>query len=172
MALLATVYCTTAELGRYMSAAGVIDWADHDSSGTSDTDVVEDQINEATMVIDLHLRERYAKATLAAHTLVNRWCVRMAAYYLCSLRGNPPPDTVAVEFEWIAGPDGYLAKIKRGDMSLPDAAQSDDLRPTMSNVTIDRRYPHSKVRVTRPNSSDAPTKLTQDFESHPAHYRD
>ncbi len=172
MALLSTVYCTIAELQRYMSAAGVIDWADHDSSGQSDTDVVEDQINEATMTIDLYLRERYTKAVLAAHTLVNRWCVRMSAYYLCSLRGNPPPDTVAVEFEWIAGPDGYLPKIKRGDMSLPDAAQSDDLRPTMSNVSIDRRYRHSKVRVSRPNSSDAPTKLTQDLAFEPPAYLD
>ena len=166
MALLSTVYCTTAELGRYMSAAGVIDWADHTESGTSDTDVVEDQINEATMVIDLYLRERYTAVVMAAHTLVNRWCVRLAAYYLCTLRANPPPDTVAVEFDRIAGDDGYLVRLKAGNMSLPDAAQSDDLRPTFSNTIIDRRYAHSKVRVTRSNSSDAPTKLTQDTEHH------
>ncbi len=163
MPLLTTTYCTLAELDRYLSANAVIDFADHDGDAAADTDVVEDCVNQATEEIDLYLRQRYTPAALATSTLVNRWCVVLSARFLCHRRGNPVPDSIERDYERIADPgEGLLVQVSEGRRQLPGIALREDLRPTWSNLQVDRRYRHSKIRVTKANSSDAPTKLTQD----------
>lgn len=158
MPLLSTVYCELEDLQRFMTTQGVTDWADHDADGMADTDIVEDCINQATEEIDLYARQRYTQAVLSTSTLINRWCMVMATRFLCHRRGNSPPASVEVEWERISQ---HLEDISQGKKQLPGMALRDDLRPTMSNLKIDRRFRHSKIRV-RPNSSDPPTKLTKD----------
>ena len=163
MTLLATVYCTEAELNRYLSSQGVIDFADNDDDGSADTGVVDDCINQATEEIDLYARQRYNQSDLSSSTLINRWAVTIAARFLCQRRGNVVPDVIEREWNRIADPDdGILVRISKGLMQLPNVPLRESLRPTFSNLKIDRRYNYSTVRVTRPNSSDAPTKMTQD----------
>ena len=164
--LLDTTYCTITELRRYLSAQGVTDFADHDASGAADSQVVADCINQATGEIDMYARQRYAVAGLNAHDLITRWCVVMSAYFLCQRRGNPVPDSILNEFLRITDPDiGFLAKVASGRLQLPGLALGDDLRPTWSNLAVDRRHRRSAVRVTKENSSDADTKLSQDVKS-------
>ena len=154
MALLATVYCTEAELIRFMGQGAVDDFGDNDADGTADAEVVNDCINQATEEIDLYLRQRYTQAALATSTLVNRWCVVMAARFETQRRGNPVPDSIEQEWLRIADPaSGLIVQIGLGHKQLPGIALRDDLRPTMSNVRIDRRYRTSTVRVTKANSS-------------------
>lgn len=163
MTLLATTYCTQAELERLLSANGVLDYADHDDDGSAEAGVVDDTINQATVEIDLYAGQRYSAAALAGSTLVSRWCTIMAAYFLSYRRGNPPPDSIADEFERIANPEtGLLAKVAAGKLQLSGVPLRADLRPTMSNVTVDRRHLRSTIRVTAQNSSDADTAKTQD----------
>lgn len=163
MTLLSTVYCTEAELIRYLSTNAVTDFADNDDDGTADTGVVDDCINQATEEIDLYLTQRYTQAVLSASQLVNRWCVTLAARFLCIRRGNSVPDVIEREFERVAGsPDGMLAQISDRKRDLPGSALRADLRPTWSNVVVDRRHKYSTLRVTTPNSSSASTALTQD----------
>ena len=159
MPLQSTVYCSIAELQRFLSTNAVTDFADHDADGTADTDVVEDAINQATDEIDLFARQRYTPTILATSTLITRWCVVIAARFLTQRRGNVVPDSIDVEWQRIAD---HLEAISMGRRQLPGVALREDLRPTMSNLAIDRRWRRSTVRVSRTNSSDPPTKLTQD----------
>ena len=142
-----------------MSPLAVIDFADHDASGAADTDVVEDCINQATEEIDLYARQQYTQTVLATSTLITRWCVVMSARFLAQRRGNTVPDSIEVEWQRIIE---HLEAISLNTRQLPGLAKRDDLRPTWSNLKIDRRYRYSTVRVTKTNSSDAPTRLTQD----------
>ena len=50
-----TTYTTAAKLNEYLSAAGIISYADHDEDGTSDTGVITNAIEDATEEI----REKY-----------------------------------------------------------------------------------------------------------------
>lgn len=166
MALLATVYTTQADIERFLSTTGVADFSDNDQDGAVNTDVVEDCINQATEEIDLYLRERYTQADLSSSELVTRWCTVMAARFLCHRRGNVVPDTLEREWERIADPAvGLMAMIADSKRDLPGIELRADLRPTWSNLKVDRRWRRSTIRVTKQNSSDAPTQLTQDTVS-------
>jgi phage gp36-like protein len=163
MTLISPVYCTEADMNRYMSAQGIIDAADHDDDNTADTGVVDDTINQATEEIDLFARQRYTQTNLSSSTLINRWATVMACRLLFMRRGNPPPESLELEYHRIADPEtGLLVKLSKGLLQLPGVALRDDMRPTMSNLRVDRRYRDSTIRVTSNNSSDAPTALTQD----------
>jgi phage gp36-like protein len=170
MTLISPVYCTEAEMNRFMSAAAIIDFADHDDDGTADTDVVDDCINQATEEIDMYATTQYEQTALATSTLINRWCVIMAVRILCTRRGNPVPDSLETEWNRITDPvTGLLRKISQNLLQIPGISKRADFRPTFSNVKVDRRWRHSTIRVTPTNSSDAPTTMTQDLVvEHPA----
>ena len=159
MPLQSTVYCSIAELQRFMSSDATDDAADHDADGTADADVIEDCINQATDEIDLYCLEQHTQAQLATSTLITRWCVVMSARFLQERRMNVVSESIAVQWDRILE---NLQNISDGTLQLPNLAKSDDMRPTWSNLKIDRRFRHSKIRVTQTNSSSAPTKLTQD----------
>lgn len=159
MPLLSTTYCTIVELERFLSTNATIDFADHDADGVADTDVIEDCINQATDEIDLYARQQYTQTVLATSTLITRWCVVISARFLAQRRGNIVPDSIEVEWQRIIE---HLDAISLNTRQLPGLAKRADLRPTWSNLKIDRRYRYSTVRVTKTNSSDAPTRLTQD----------
>jgi phage gp36-like protein len=162
MTLLSTVYCTEAQVQRFLSTSAVTDFADHDADGSADTGVVDDCINQATEEIDLWLRERYTQTDIATSPLVERWAVVIAARFLCQRRGNVVPDVIEGEFSRILDPDnGMVARIARGHRDLPGIDQRADVRPAWSNLDVDRRYFRAKVRVTKANSSDAETDVDQ-----------
>lgn len=163
MALISTTYCTIHDVERKLSAYGVTAWSDHDDDGTRDVDVIEDAINQATEEMNAYLFEQYTESDLAGSTLVNRWCVTVSIYFLCSNRGNPIPDSIAREWERLMDPEeGILVRVKHGRYDIPRLNKRADMRPTWSNQRVDRRWYDSTVRVTKTNSSDAPTELTQD----------
>lgn len=167
MTLISPVYCTEAELIRYLSTNAVTDYADHDDDGTADTDVVDDCINQATEEIDLYARQRYTQTDLQTSTLINRWCVVLAARFLQTRRGNVISDSIEREWFRIADPDnGLLARIAKGLIQLPGIPLRASLRPSFSNLTVDRRRRVSTIRVTQENSTDAPTTMTQDIADH------
>ena len=159
MPLQTIVYCSIAELQRFMSSNATTDFADHDADGSADADVIEDCINQATDEIDLYARQQYTPAVLATSTLITRWCVVMSARFLQERRMNGVSNSVALQWDRIIE---LLEKVADNRLQLPGLAKRDDMRPTWSNLKIDRRFRHSKIRVTQTNSSSAPTKLTQD----------
>lgn len=159
MTLISPAYCSQAEVERFFSAQGVTAFSDHDGDGNNDAEVVNDCINQATEELNLYCQQWYTPAVLDTSTLINRWCVVLATKFLCERRGNPVPDSVQQEFERIAA---KLEQILAGTLKIPGLAMRDDMRPSMSNLTVDRRYNRSQIRVTPQNSTDSPTRLTQD----------
>lgn len=165
MALDSTVFCTTAELDRLLSSAGVISFADHDASGSSDTDVVEDCINQATAEIHDRANTFYSLTALAGSRTINRWCVVMSAYFLCMRRGNPIPESIKKEFDRITDlRDGLLVLLSQGTYLLAGVPRKADFGPSMSNITINRAYPYRKQRVTPNSRPNDTTTTSQDRE--------
>ena len=156
------VYCVEADVRRLFSAAGVLAFSDHDQDGLSDDDVIDDCIEQGSDEITLRLNHRYNPEDLQSTRLVTRWATVLAVYFLCYRRGNPVPESIDNEFHRLMDPDGLLDRIAKGKDQLPGVSLRCDLRPTWSNLKVDRRWPTSKTRVSRVNSSDAPTDLTQD----------
>lgn len=163
MPLQSTVYCTIAELQRFLSANAVADFGDHDQDGSADTDVVEDCINQATDEIDMYARQQHTPAQLATSTLITRWCVVMAARFLQERRGNVVSQSIVDQWDRIIE---NLEKVSKSRLQLPGLAKRADLRPSWSNLKVDRRFRHSTIRVTKTNSSSSPTALTQDTDRH------
>lgn len=161
MALDSNAVCSLAELRRFMSPIYADAASDNDQDLVADTDVQEDAINWATYEIQ-NYATMYSNASLASNSLVTRWGVVLSACNLAQTRGNGIPAPWAAERDRIYA---LLERLMTGEFKLKGVALSEDFRPTMSNLTIDRRYRRSVVRVTTPNSSDPPTKLTQDVEN-------
>ena len=163
MALLSTVYCTEAEMIRFLSQNALDDFGDNDADGTADADVVNDCINQATEEIDMYLTERYTQSGLSGSTLVNRWCVVMASRFLCQRRGNVVPFSIEDEWERLTDPAvGKLVLIAKDQLQLPGVALRADLSPSFSNLTVDRRNRRSTIRRTPTNSSSSATALSRD----------
>lgn len=151
---------------RLFSAYGVEAFSDHNEVGETDTTVVNDCIVQAKEEIDRFALMRYSETGLASSSLINRWATTLATYFLCLRRGNPIIDSLKSEFDRIME---VLEKVATGATGgiLPGVPLRGDLRPSMSNLQVDRRYRHSTIRVTRANSTDAPTVLTQDHLNEP-----
>ena len=158
MTLLSTTYCTQSDMERKLGAQAIIEWSDHNADTVADDDVVDDAINQATGEIDLACRQRYSQAGLATSELINRWATVLACYFLATNRGNPPPESLAAEFQRIME---KLQQVAEGLLQLPGVAMRNDMRPTHSNLRIDRRYIQSKIRVEKATSTDSPTTLKQ-----------
>lgn len=158
-----TPFCAQADIERLLSPYGVEAFSDHNRAGTYDADVVDDCIAQASEELAMHLTQRYTVEGLATSPLVARWATVVAAYFLCGRRGNPIPDSIAAEFARIMDLDGGLAaQVSSGRLQIPGLPLRCDMRPSWSNLQVDRRFIRNKTRVTKSNSSDSPTKLTQD----------
>lgn len=134
-----------AAMERLFSAAGVTSFSDHENTGETDTDVVQDAIYDASEEILGAIFNRYEPEQVARSRVVRTWATFLACYYLCLRRGNDYPASWSTEIERIRA-ELELIRHGKGLRGIPLRA---DLRPTWSNLQIDRRWPRSKVRVVR-----------------------
>jgi phage gp36-like protein len=134
-----------AAMERLFSAAGVTAFSDHEQIGETDTDVVQDAIYDASEEILGAIVNRYEPEQVARRRVVRIWAPFLACYYLCLRRGNDYPASWSTEIERIRA-ELELIRHGKGLRGIPLRA---DLRPTWSNLQIDRRWPRSKVRVVR-----------------------
>ncbi len=159
-------YCTESDLINLLSSHGVVGFADHDGDGDADSGVVDRCISEASAEIDLFLLSRYEEAALADNRHLNRWATVMAARFLCLRRGNMPPESLELEFTRIVDPEtGFLARVRAGRLKLPGVRRKYNAAPSFSNLTVDRRYPREKIRVTEANSDGESTTRERDAAS-------
>lgn len=167
--MLTSYYCDQDDVERLLSNHGVTSFADHNEDGENESGVVTDCLAQATDEINLYANQRYLADDLADSTLINRWCTTLAAYFLCMRRGNPVPESLQYEFERIMV---NLTKIQEGLLTLPGVPMNGDLSPSFSNLKVDRRFRHSKIRVTKVNSSSSTSKLQQNESIEPPVYFD
>jgi phage gp36-like protein len=156
-------YTSSARIDRLLSTYGTTNFADYDGDGSKDTDVITDVIDEASGEVAAYVLEKYTDTQAAASSLVTRWTTVLAARFLCLRRGNMPPESLEMEFHRLVNPDdGLLVRVRRGQLKLPDADRDNRGFPTMSNLKVDRRYPHEKVRVVERTSDRIATSLERD----------
>jgi hypothetical protein len=161
-----TPLTTTEEISRLLSAAGMIAFADHNQDGNADTGVLEDVISQASSHVHAFLDRQYQADLIGDDVLAREWATIIAAYKLCFRRGCPPPESLAVQYLDVTGPNGPLRQIADkhkwgGRLSVP-RKRGTGLGPTFSNLVVDRRHDHEQVRVTSRNSDNQPTLLEQD----------
>ena len=159
MTLIANCLTSHAEMERLFSAQGLTAFADHQATGLRDDDVLDDCANQASYELLNYAGQRYSHAALYTHTTPRGWATLFACRLVCIRRGNPVPDSFAEEFLRIME---LLKLVPSGQYKFYGLAERGDLRPTWSNLKVDRRHRHSTIRVTQTNSSDAPTQLSQD----------
>lgn len=159
MTLMSQCLTSHAEMERCFSSHGVTAFADHNNSGFRDDDVVDDCANEASYEVLNYAGQRYSHTGLYGHVTSRQWATLIACRLLSIRRGNPAPESFEAEFLRIME---LLKLVPSGGYKLFGLGERGDLRPTWSNLQVDRRHRHSTIRVTTPNSSDAPTALTQD----------
>jgi phage gp36-like protein len=165
-----TPYCTQGEMERFFSAQGVTAFSDHDESGANDTGVVDDCIERATTEITDLAHNWYDQTGLLLSPTVKRWAVVVATFYLCELRGNPVPESIANDYMRIMGPGGFLERLAEGKYKLAGVPMRAALVPTFSNLTVDRRYQRSNVRVTNNSSTETSTRQQDTSRDVPGSY--
>jgi phage gp36-like protein len=139
-------YATRADIEAIWSAAAVIRSVDDDDDGTlsaSETAYIDRALERAANRMNASLAMRYRLADLAENT----WCrdanSLLAAYLLATRRGNPAPDHLQEQYELLLGD---LQEIRGGRLVVPQAAESLETIPTVSNFAVDARRRRAKVR--------------------------
>lgn len=161
-------YTTTEELERLLSAIGVNAFSDNDHDSETNDDVVDEVITQASAEVASYIARQYEIGTLGNDVQVREWTTIVAAYKLCFRRGNMPPESLAYRYEQLMDQDkGILALIAdrhrwKGRLLTATRRKDKAMHPTFSNLTVDRRYPYERIRVTTQNSNEEPTKLEQD----------
>lgn len=143
----------SAAMQRLFSAAGVEAFSDHESTGEIDDEVVQDAIWDASEEILGAVFNRYDPEQVQRSRQVRTWANFLACYYLCLRRGNDYPASWTPEIERIRT-ELELIRHGKGLRGIPLRA---DLRPTWSNLQVDRRWPRSKVRVVRQTGPNVPS---------------
>lgn len=171
MPLNSNAMCSETDLQEYLSAAGVTAFSDHDQSGSSDTNVVNNAINRITSrILDLAGQQYEINAAFIAHQTLKDWSIVGSCYVLCGMRGNPRPDSLAEDYLEIFGPKGLLEQVRAGNYQLYGLAKRGGKAPSFANPTIDRRFTTRKIRV-KPNSSSSniTTPPSEDLAPYPGY---
>jgi phage gp36-like protein len=158
------LYCDQGSVERYLSAQGVSLRLDDDGDGyISDTEqaALTDALIEASETCNFYLFWKYTPTMLATSNWVNRKATLLAAYRLCSRRGNPPPQIVV---EDAARVEEDLKAVADGGRMVPNLALRRVLAPVFSNTRVDPRYNFRCIRVERQQSSSQPSQLPQNTD--------
>lgn len=160
---------TLEEMQRLFSAQGVVAFADHDENGAADAGVVDDCINYATTFVGGVLLLKFDLQQLASSYVVREIATVVACRTLCHRRGNPAPESLEMRYRELTEKDGLLSLIAGGLMQLMDTSGNillgRSFAPTFSNLKVDRRHPHEKVRVVQQSSMPVETALERDVST-------
>lgn len=138
------MYCTITDVQNIISADGVTYRVD---DGTA-LDLYTAVIDEASSIIDEYALRFYTSTALEAARWVTHKCANIAAWLLCTRRGNAPPTGIAMRYEQAMDD---LEKVSEGKKQIPGAGQRRDCAPCVSNVRI-RLDPFPRT-VVEPNRS-------------------
>ena len=138
-------YCTKSDIEAIWPPASLLASVDDDASGTlsaTEEGYITRAIERAAGHINSRLAVRYELANLAA----SAWCrdanAAIAAYFLANRRGVAVPAHLQQQY------DAYLAtleEIAAGRLRVPDAAETDDNTPSVTNFIANLAEPFRKV---------------------------
>lgn len=138
-------YCTKADIEAIWPPANLISSVDDDTNGilspTEDSYITR-AIERAANLINSRLEMRYQLADIAA----NAWCrdanAALAAYLLSTRKSAAAPAHLQQQY------DAYLAaldEIAAGRLKIPQAIESFDITPGVTNFAIHLDDPHRKA---------------------------
>jgi hypothetical protein len=149
-------YCTKPDIESLWDPADLLASVDDDTSGTlnaTELGYITRAIERAAGRMNAYLELRYRLADLTG----NAWCrdanAAIAAYLLSIRRGDPAPVPLQSQY------DGYMSElydISRGRLNVPEAPQSLEMIPTVSNFRVDPRHSRATVRRISEISSGSP----------------
>jgi phage gp36-like protein len=154
--IMTLTYSTRADVETIASPTAVIRWVDDDADGTlsaSEVGYIDRAIERAANRMNASLEMRYRLADLEGNT----WCrdanSLLAAYLLATRRGNPAPDHLQEQYELLLAD---LQEIRDGRLVVPQAGESVETIPTVSNFTVDPARAQAKVRRVEATSTGSP----------------
>ena len=129
-------YCLKADIEALWTVAAVLASVDDDTSGAlsaAEEGYITRAIQRAAERMNAYLEERYVLAELATNT----WCrdanAAIAAYLLSIRRGSSAPAPFQLQYDSLMSD---LFEIARGRLKVPEAKESVDTTPTVSNFTV------------------------------------
>jgi phage gp36-like protein len=141
-----TTYCTKTDLEALWPPDDLLDSVDDDLSGTlsaTEEAYITRAIERAANLMNARLAVRYKIADLAA----NPWCrdanAAIAAFLLATRRGAAAPAHLTEQYETYVS---LLDRIAVGFLRVPDAAESFEPGPSVTNFAIDLSEPHRKAQ--------------------------
>ena len=137
-----TSYITAADLQLELSSSGVTLRVDDDATATAQV------IKDGSIECDGYALLKYSRAALAASDWYMLKVKHVAAYYLCTRRANPCPQSVAEKYEKAIKD---LEGVRDGSIKIPDAAARKGGAPVLSNQRV-ADHPVPRV-VTEPGRS-------------------
>lgn len=151
---LAYLYCTEAEIRRYLGNLAVNLRIDQDEDAiidpTVENPVIMDSRIAATETINHYCWNKHDPLYLSQSNWINRRAVWLAAYDLCSLRLNPVPETC---MERALQAEEDLKPILEGHRFVAGIPLRRTLAPVWSNTRCDPNYTFRVIRVERLNSA-------------------
>lgn len=140
-------YCLKPDLEAVWTAAAVLASVDDDSSGTlsaTEEGYITRAIERAAERMNAYLEERYILSELAS----NAWCrdanAAIAVYLLSIRRGDAAPAPFQLQYDGLMSD---LYEIARGRLKVPEAKESVDSVPTVSNFAADLSGTGERIQV-------------------------
>ena len=140
-------YCVRADIEEIIGVPAVKAFIDDDHSGgetSGETTVVTKVIERAAVRMNQVLDQRYILSELAS----NEWCIyanaAIAVYLLMTRRGNPAPQDVEREFRETME---FLDDVRMGIAKIPQANESFETIPTVTNFEVERGRRSAPIRV-------------------------
>lgn len=150
------IYCSRADIDAIWSSAAVTRSADDDQDGTlsaTELGYIDLAIERAANRMNACLEMRYVLSQLASNT----WCrdcnAAISALLLATRRGNPAPDHIQEQYESFLSD---LAEVRAGRLKVPQALDSEETIPTVTNFDTELRARRSKVRRVDETSTGKP----------------
>lgn len=153
---LAFVYTSEAEIVNVYSQAG-LDFSLDDLVAEL-AQAKKEFIEDATDFINQYAGDRYDEADMTESRWVRSRASWIAAYFFSQRRGNPPPESFAVQFDRF---EKELMQVKDDTLNIPRLGTSSNFIPSISNYEIDDRSSVRKIRV-QPEISSGGTYPEQD----------
>lgn len=139
-------YCTQSDIEAIWPPDDLLASIDDDASGTlsaTEEGYITRAIERAANLINARLEMRYSLADLAS----NEWCrdanAAIAAYLLSTRQGAAAPAHLQQQYTaYVAD----LGEIAAGRLKVPDAPETHESGPTVTNFNVDLSQPHRKAQ--------------------------
>lgn len=155
-------------MDRYLSAQGLVGFADHNDDGFDDDGVIDECILYASGFLLSPLVARYPVASMASAIMIPELATVIACRTLCTRRGNPIPESLEMRYQEIVKKDGLLDQIASGKLMLIDGNGNQvpgrgGYYPVHSNLQVDRRFTQEQIRVQQGSSSNFTSQAERDL---------